>query len=393
MSERVVGPRRILVVTGSRADYGLLHWPMRLLQDHPAFHLQVAVTGMHLSDAHDETWKIIEQDGFPVDARIEMLIPGKDSPTDICQAMALGIAGFSQALPQLDPDLVVVLGDRFEIFAAATAASMCGFPIAHLCGGDLTLGAIDDAMRHAITKLSHLHFPSNDEAADRLMRMGEQPDRIHMIGSPGLDQIRHMAFKPRDEVFQAIGLAPGKKNLMVTLHPATLEQGDPLGQAQNLLEALDHFGQDLSIVLTGSNADTGGQAISGRFSHYADERPNAAFRANLGTDLYLNLLNQVDMVVGNSSSGLYEVPSFGIATVNIGSRQDGRLKAASVIDCGSLAEEVVAAMEKGFQADFSDVKNPYGDGCSSVRFVDRLTQVEDFTALMAKQFYEGPLDE
>ena len=387
--EQIAETRKICVVTGSRADYGLLYWPLRLLQQHPAFELQVVVTGMHLSSEHDDTWQLIEQDGFSIDARVEMLVPGKDSASDVVQAMALGLAGFAQVFPQLDPDLVVVLGDRFEIFSVATAASVQGYPIAHLCGGDLTSGAMDDMLRHAISKMAHLHFPSNQPAADRLIQMGEEPERIHTIGSTGLDQIRHMTFLSKDVFFERLGLNPGKRNFAVTFHPATLEREDPLDQAESLLSALKSQGPEVGMILTGSNADTGGQAISRRFADFAADHDNAVFHTNLGQELYLNLLHHADLMIGNSSSGLYEAPSFGIPTINIGSRQGGRLRGDSVIDCPPDQASIETAIDEALQRDFNGLVNPYGDGRSAGRFVECLLAYENYSDLLVKAFYEG----
>jgi UDP-N-acetylglucosamine 2-epimerase (non-hydrolysing)/GDP/UDP-N,N'-diacetylbacillosamine 2-epimerase (hydrolysing) len=378
--------RRICVVTGSRADYGLLYWPLKLLADSEEFELQIVVTGMHLSPAFGETWRQIESDGFTISARVESLVAG-DSACSVSKSVGLGVIGFSDVIQCLRPDLLVVLGDRFEILAAVQAALFAKVPVAHLCGGDVTEGAFDESIRHAISKMAHIHFPSNADAGKRLMAMGENPDHVHIVGSPGLDRIRRMQFMPRDAFFELVGLRPGKQNLLVVLHPATLEDGVALDQTNNLLQALTAIGPDVGLLLTGANADTDGQIINTRLQTFASMTPNAVFKMSLGSELFINALKHVDAIVGNSSSGLYEAPSLGLPTVNIGNRQKGRLRAPSVIDVQSDPESIVSAVKRALSAGRAKPANPYGDGYAAEKILDTLRQIENLPSLVQKPFY------
>ena len=379
--------RKVCVVTGSRADYGLLYWPMRLLRDDPAFELQTVVTGMHLAPEFGSTVQAIEADGFAVSERVEMLISG-DTPTAVAKSVGLGVIGFADALARLRPDWLLVLGDRFEILAAVQAALFARIPVVHLCGGDVTEGAFDDAIRHSITKMAHVHFVTNAAAERRLLQMGEGRDNVHNVGSTGLDHVRYIDRMPRETVFEAIGLQPRKRNLLVTFHPATLDRQASVEQLDELLAALEASGADMGLVLTGPNADTEGRAMTQRLVAFADAHDNAVFCASLGHTLYLNALAQVDAVVGNSSSGLYEAPSFGIPTVNIGDRQTGRLGADSVIDCAPERSAIAEAIAKAFELDCSSVVNPYGDGESAPRIVEVLKGIDDPAGLIRKSFQD-----
>lgn len=380
--------RRICAVTGSRADYGLLYWPMRLIAEAEEFELQVVATGMHLSPAFGETWRQIREDGFPIDAKVEMLLSG-DTGVAIAKSVGLGIIGFADALEKLQPDLMLILGDRFEILAAAQAALFAKVPVAHLCGGDVTEGAFDESIRHAITKMSHLHFPTNAGAAARLIAMGENPDHIHVVGSSGLDRIRRMPFMRREDFFDAIGLAPRSHNLMVALHPTTLESSSALDQAEELITSLDSLGPDVGLLITGANADTEGQRLNERLKAFADARTNAVFRTSLGSELFLNAMRQVDAVVGNSSSGLYEAPWFGTPAVNIGDRQKGRLRAKSVFDSPFDSRSIAAAIKQALACGRFPQDNLYGSGYAAEDIVAQLKQIDDFKALVRKPFYEN----
>ena len=380
-------PRRICVVTGSRADYGLLYWPMRMLRDDPAFELQLVVTGMHLAQEFGSTVEAIEADGFSVSARVDMLLSG-DTPVAVTKSVGLGVVGFADALERLRPDWMLVLGDRFEILAAVQAALFARIPVAHLCGGDVTEGAFDEAIRHAITKMAHLHFATNSAAERRLLQMGERRESVHNVGSTGLDRIRRMDWMERPAVFDAIGLEPRRRNLLVTFHPITLDDRASVEQLEALLEALDGFGDDTGLILTGPNADTEGRSMTARLEDFAEGHDNAVFRMSLGQELYLNTLAQVEAVIGNSSSGLYEAPSFKIPTVNIGDRQKGRLSAASVVDCEPESGAITDAIDEALQRDCSDVINPYGDGDSSARIIAVLKSIDDPASLVRKSFQD-----
>lgn len=383
-----MNPRKICVVTGSRADYGLLYWPMRLIAEDDDFELQVVVTGMHLSPAFGETWCQIEADGFAIASKVEMLL-ASDSPVAVAKSVGLGVIGFADTFERLRPDLLMVLGDRFEILAAVQAAMFARIPVAHVCGGDVTEGAFDESIRHAITKMAHVHFPTNADAAGRLLAMGESPEHVHTVGSPGLDRIRRMTFMAREVFFDTLRVTHRARNLLVVFHPATLDSGDPLAQLEELLAALDTLGPEVGLLITGANADTAGQRINARLQAFAESHPSAAFRLSLGSELFINALQHVDAIVGNSSSGLYEAPSFGIPTVNIGDRQKGRLRAASVIDCEPEREAIRAAVDNALTRGRKPTVNPYGDGHTAERILDILNRIPDFGGLIRKPFFDA----
>ncbi len=380
---------RVCVVTGSRADYSLLLQPMRTIAAHPGLTLQVAVTGMHLSERHDHTGGVVQADGFDVDARVPSLQPGDDA-VSVTRSLGQGVTGFAEAFARLDPELLVVLGDRYEILAAVQAALVARIPVAHLCGGDVTEGAFDESIRHAITKMSHVHLVSNADSGRRVRQMGEDPAHIHVVGSPGIDQLEAADPLGRDELFEAIGLAPRPHNLSVTYQPVTLDPRDGRELLGQLLAALDALGPDVGLVFTGANADPGGGGLDDAVRQFADTRPHAVYRTSLGPTLYPNLLRHVDAVVGNSSSGLYEAPSFGIPTVNIGDRQKGRLRAQSVIDVADDAQAITAAIRRALAMDASGVTNPYGDGRASGRIVDVIAALADAgpATLLQKRFHD-----
>ncbi len=362
--------RRIAVITGGRADYGLLLPLMRALRSHPDFRLQVVVTGMHLAPAFGETWRFLEDDGFTIDARVDMLL-ASDSPGAIAKSVGLGVIGFSDALLRLSPDLVVLLGDRFEIFAAAQAAMFLGIPVAHIAGGDVTEGAVDEMMRHAITKMAQIHFVTHEQARRRVIQLGEPPEHVHLTGSPGIDLIMSTPRVPRETLSAELGFHFRNRNLLITFHPATLEPESPGRQVRELLSALDRFDSDVGLIFTLSNADSGGQEVNREIERFVATRETAIALKAAGARLYYSLLAEVDAVVGNSSSGLYEAPSFGIPTVNIGDRQKGRVRAESVLDCAPEREAIKRTIDRALEMDCSEVRNPYGDG----RAVERMLRV------------------
>ncbi len=380
--------QRICAVSGSRADFGLLYWPLKELDEEPAFSVDLALTGMHLAPEFGHTSREVEASGIAVSARVETVM-ASDGPAGMAKAIGLGVLGFADAWGQRRPDLVMVLGDRFETFAAAQAAFTHRIPIAHLCGGDVTEGALDDGFRHAISKMASLHFASNDASARRLRRMGEDPARIHTVGSPGLDHLKRSSLLGRDEVESRLGLALRARNLLVTFHPATLDPVPALPQQEELLAALDALGPDTGIIFTAPNADEGGRALRARLEAYVADRPHAILRASLGHHLYLSTMALADAVVGNSSSGLYEAPSLKRPTVNIGCRQDGRLRAASIIDCQAERLAIGEAIAAAFKLDCSNVVNPYGDGDSARRIREILCRHDAFASLVAKRFHDA----
>lgn len=383
--------RKICVVTGTRADYGLLQWVMRGIQQDLELQLQVIATGMHLSPEFGRTYKEIEADGFAIDRKLEILT-SSDSAAGITKSVGLGMIAFADALAELKPDIVLVLGDRFEIFSAVTAAMIAGRPIAHLHGGEITEGAFDDAIRHSITKMAHLHFVAAEEYRRRVIQLGEDPERVFLTGGLGVDTISKMNLLDRDSLESALDFKLGKKNLLITFHPVTLEQGTATAQMTELLNALDKL-QDTHLILTMPNADTGGRELIRMIEAFAASRSHARAYTSLGQLKYLSCMAHVDGVVGNSSSGLAEAPSFKKGTINIGDRQRGRLKAASVIDCEPTSSSIVKALEKmysvHFQASLDKVSNPYGEGGASERIVSRLKRF-DLAHILKKSFYDLP---
>ncbi|MFI3155454.1 MAG: UDP-N-acetylglucosamine 2-epimerase [Methylococcaceae bacterium] len=382
--------RKICVVTGSRAEYGLLYWLMKEIQHDSVLKLQLIVTGMHLSPEFGLTWKQIEQDGFIIDRRVEMLL-SSDTPVGISKSIGLGIIGFADALECLQPDVLVVLGDRFEIFAAVQAAMAHRIPIAHIHGGEITEGAVDDAIRHAITKMSHLHFTATERYRQRVIQLGEQPERVFNVGAPGLDNILQLKLLDKSELEAAIGFNLGKRNLLITFHPVTLEEATATTQFKNLLKALDYF-DDLHLIFTQPNADADGRAIIGMIEQYRQHFPErVASFVSLGSLRYLSALKYMDAVVGNSSSGLIEAPAFKIGTINIGDRQKGRLCADSVIHCEPEVDAILQAFNTLFSEDFQKslktLENPYGQTGASVK-IKELLKTQTLEDLLKKGFYD-----
>lgn len=379
--------RKICVVTGSRADYGLLYWLMRDIQTSHLFELQLVATGMHLSPEFGLTVNVIEKDGFSIAARIESLL-SSDTAVGLTKAVGLGVLGFAEAFERLRPDLLLVLGDRFEIFAAVQAALFARLPIAHIGGGDITEGAFDEAMRHCITKMANLHFVTNRDAAKRLEHMGENPDHIFIVGSPGLDHLHRSTRPDRATLEQELDFRFREKNFLVTFHPVTLDSIPSEKQLEELLEALDTFGTDTGIIFTLPNADTEGRALIQHLEKFVSGRDNARAYASLGQKRYLGTMAMADVVIGNSSSGLYEAPSLQTPTVNIGRRQQGRLKAASVFDCSPKKEAIAEAISKALLFGRREVENPYQYGDCAVLILEKLAQFDNFSSLTLKRFFD-----
>jgi len=381
--------RKVCVVTGTRAEYGLLRWVLQELKDSAAVELQVLATGAHLSPEFGLTYRDIERDGFAIDAKIEMLVSA-DTCTGTSKSMGLGLIGISEALSRLAPDLVVLLGDRFEVLVAATAALVAGIPVAHLHGGETTEGAIDEAIRHSVTKMSHLHFVAAEEYRRRVIQLGEQPERVFMVGGLGVDAITRLKFMDRKDLENSLDFPFAGKNLLVTFHPVTLEGDASPQQMTELLEAL-HTLTDTHLIITMPNADAGSRELARLVDGFVASHPNARAYTSLGQLRYLSCLRLVDGVVGNSSSGLAEAPSLGIGTVNIGDRQRGRLKASSVIDCLPQRGDILTAIEKlytpGFQRTLLETRNPYGDGGASLRII-RILEEHPLDELLKKRFHD-----
>jgi UDP-hydrolysing UDP-N-acetyl-D-glucosamine 2-epimerase len=379
--------RKICVVTGTRADYGLLYPLMKRIRDDQEFDLRVVATGMHLSPEFGLTYREIEKDGFSIDSKVEMLL-SSDTRLGIAKSMGLGVIGFADVFDQMRPDLVFLLGDRFEILAAAQALLIARIPIAHIAGGDSTEGAFDEAIRHSVTKMSHLHFVTNHLAEVRVKQLGEDPDFVFNVGSPGIDCIKRMKFLTRKALEDDLGFTFLSRNLLVTFHPETLSRETPSNQLNELLQAIDRLGRKVGVIMTKPNADPDGRALIRLIVDFVKKRPHMKAFTSLGQTKYLSVMKQVDAVVGNSSSGLYEAPSFHVPTVNIGDRQKGRLKASSVIDCPANSEAIFRATQKAFQMDCSKVVNPYGDGTASEQIMVVLKKINDYKSLVKKKFFD-----
>jgi UDP-N-acetylglucosamine 2-epimerase (non-hydrolysing)/GDP/UDP-N,N'-diacetylbacillosamine 2-epimerase (hydrolysing) len=386
------GSRKICFVTGSRADFGLLVWPMRAIQQTVGHKMQLVATGMHLSPEFGSTIKNVRDEGFVVDEAVESLL-SSDSGVGVAKSVGIGVIGFADALARLAPDLVVVLGDRFETFAAAQAAMFMRLPMAHLYGGDVTEGAVDESTRHAISKMSHLHFTSNRDSTRRLMQLGEDPARIHTIGSTGIDAIKRLKLMDRETVGREVGMALGPRNLLVTFHPVTVEAGRSVNALDELFAALSSLEPEFRLFFTLANADAEGRALNNRIETFVASRPNTIAIASLGQLRYIGLMNQVDAVVGNSSSGVLEAPSLDVPAVDIGDRQKGRKRADSVFNCPAERSAILAAISKALARGRQPTISPYGDGESSQRFANAIADVPDFKALLKKSFYEMALGE
>lgn len=379
-------PRRICVVTGTRAEYGLLRGLLGMLRDDPGIELQLVVTGMHLSAEFGHTYAEIEADGFAADAKVEMLL-SSDTGVGIAKSIGLGVIGFADAFDRLCPDIVVLPGDRFEILAAAQAALVTRIPIAHLFGGDTTEGAFDEAIRHSITKMAHLHFVTNEISARRVCQLGEDPGFVFDVGTPAIDQIKSIKLLDRKALERELSFEFRPRNLLITFHPATLGTQSALSQFDELLAALDKVGPEVGLIFTRPNADPEGRALITRLNDYVAHNDNARAYDSLGQLRYLSTLAQVDAMVGNSSSGLYEAPSFAVPTVNIGDRQKGRLQPSSVLNCPAEAGAIFRTLETAFAADCSDTVNPYGDGTAARQILEQLIRVEDPRRLLQKRFF------
>lgn len=383
--------KKICVVTGTRAEYGLLRWVMEGIRQSPVLELQLIATGMHLSPEFGLTVNAIEEDGFHVDRKVEMQL-SSDTAVGITKSMGLGMIGFADALAELKPNLMVVLGDRYEILSAAATAMIARIPIAHLHGGETTEGAFDEAIRHSITKMSHLHFVAAEEYRRRVIQLGEQPESVFNVGGLGIDNILRLKLLSRDELETALEFKLARRNLLVTFHPVTLEQSTSAKQMDELLAALADL-DDIGLIFTMPNADTEGRVLFRQIEDFCRLHPNARAYTSLGQLRYLSCIQQVDGVVGNSSSGLAEVPSFKKATINIGDRQRGRLRATSVIDCEperqAIEEAVFHLFSDEFQRQLPATKNPYGDGGASEVIVKTLEE-QPLDNLLKKRFYDLP---
>ena len=381
--------RKICVVTGTRAEYGLLYWTMKRIQDEPNAELQVIVTGMHLSPEFGNTYQTIENDGFTINRKIECLL-SSDTGVGISKSIGLGIISFSEAYTELKPDIVLVLGDRFEIMGAATAAMICRIPLAHCHGGEATEGLIDESIRHSITKMAQIHFASTKEYRNRIIQLGEMPSNVYNVGGLGIENINKLDLLDREGFEKSINNKLKTNNYLVTFHPVTLDKNSAEAQFTALVNALDKLENSL-IIFTKPNADNDGRIIIKLIDAFVSKNNDKAIAfTSLGQIRYLSAIPFMTAVVGNSSSGLLEVPSFRIPTVNIGDRQRGRIKADSVIDCDPTEVSIMKALDiaksKKFRNNIKDKVSPYGEINSSEIIFDKLINLS-LDGILKKKFY------
>ncbi len=381
---------KICVVTGSRAEYGLLYWLLKKLESAEDFELELVVTGMHLSPEFGMTYKEIEKDGFPIAEKIPMLL-SSDAPAGVTKSTGLGLIGFADLFDRSRPDVVVVLGDRFELFAVASAALFAAIPIAHIHGGEVTTGAFDEAIRHSITKMASLHFTAAEAYRKRVIQLGEQPDTVFNVGAPGLENIQKISLLTKEETEQSLGLKLGQKSLLVTWHPVTLEPGRAKQDLKVLLDALDKL-DDTKFVFTKSNADNEGRSLNRLIVDYVTSCPEkAVVHTSLGQLRYLSTLKQVTGVIGNSSSGIIEAPSVKTGTINIGRRQEGRVRASSIIDCDPDLESICSAFERLFSSEFQSLvqhtRNPHDGGPVSENIL-RILRQQESSGWRKKPFFD-----
>lgn len=387
-------PTRLLAVTGTRAEYGLMRPVLQALRADPAFEVGLVVTGTHLADAFGQTVEAIEADGLPIAARIDILEASDDTGLGVARAVGRAIPAIAEAFEGFKPDLVLLVGDRFEQLAAGQAALFLRMPVVHLFGGDRTEGAFDESIRHAITKLAHVHLVSNEASARVVRQLGEDPAHVHVVGSLAIDELlRRLPVDraaERAALARELGIRFGQPSLLVTFHPATLDRNEPVAQLDEILQAVDTFGPGAGIVVTKANADPGGRAINARINEWAADRANVHVFDSLGNERYHAMLGAVDVMVGNSSSGLYEAPSLGVPAVNVGDRQAGRLRAASVIDVAPEASAIRAGIDRALAGDWSSTVNPYGDGHATDRIVEVIRSIAEPEGLVRKHFHEVP---
>lgn len=382
--------RKICVVTGTRAEYGLLRWLMQDIRDNPQLELQIVATGTHLSPQFGLTYREIEADGFTIDAKVDMQLNG-DSAGAVTRSLGAGVIGFADMFEQLQPDVLVVLGDRFEVLAAAQAAMLARVPIAHIHGGESTEGLIDEAIRHSVTKMSHLHFVTAEPYRKRVLQMGEAADRIWNFGAPGLDALNRVKLLTRDELSRSAEFDLTLPYLIVTYHPVTLSEDETRDEAEALFSALQEF-KNHQVLLTGVNADPGHDVVAALSAAFAQANPaRVRLCTSLGQQRYLSALRYADAVVGNSSSALIEAPAFALPAVNIGDRQRGRLRQANLIDASGDRESIAAAIHKALTPEFRqqcrEAGSSLGDGHASEQ-IARVLAEHPLDGILKKKFRE-----
>lgn len=381
--------RKICVFTGTRADYGHLYWIIKHINDDPDLALQLLVSGSHLETEFGETWTSIVEDGFIIDEKVKIIQSG-DNAHSVANSMGVGINKITEALGRLNPQVIIILGDRYEALAAALGATLLNIPIAHIHGGELTDGAMDNAFRHAITKLAHIHFAATEQYRQRIIQMGEQSNLVFDVGAPGLDHLNTLESIDRNTFESKINFKLAKSNFLVTFHPVTLgKKSDNIKSLSNLMKALDRF-PEANILITKSNVDSEGRKINSTLESYAKSQPNrVSIHASLGQRLFYAALNIMDVIIGNSSSGIIEAPVVGIPTVNIGTRQLSRMQAPSIINCDDSVEEITNAIQQSLSTEFKMItnlrKSPYGVGNASKKIVETLKSIS-IEGLLLKKF-------
>lgn len=379
--------RKVCVVSGTRADYGLLRWVIDGLHNSKKIELQLIATGMHLSPEFGMTVEKIENDGYPIKQKIEILL-SSDTPVGITKSVGIGLMSFAELFNNIKPDLLVILGDRFEILSAGIAAMINNIPIAHLHGGELTEGLIDESIRHSITKMSQIHFVASKEYKRRVLQLGENEKLVFNVGGLGIDNIKNLKLMNKRELESSLNFKFSKKNLLVTFHPVTLETGANERYINELISALEEF-KEINLIFTMPNADTDGRIIIDKINQFCEENGRSKHYTSLGELRYLSCIKYVDGVIGNSSSGLLEVPSFKKGTINIGERQKGRTKAKSIIDCKPEKKHIMQAIETLYSLDFQnklkEVKSPYGEGGASKKIVKQIEEI-NLNGILKKKF-------
>ena len=384
--------KNICIITGTRAEYGLLCPLIKKISEDDKLNLQLVVTGMHLSPEFGLTYKQIEEDGYKIYEKVEILL-SSDTSIGISKSMGLAMISFSEVFDRLKPDMVVVLGDRYEIFSAVSVASISRIPVCHLHGGETTEGAFDENLRHSITKMSYLHFTSTEEYRKRVIQLGESADRVFNVGAIGIENIKKMNLLSKEELEESINFKLDKKYAIVTFHPVTLENNTAKDQFKELLLALYNI-KDLKVIFTKANSDTDGRIINKMIDEFVlnDKERFIAF-TSMGSLRYLSAIKYSDVVIGNSSSGIVEVPSFNKPTINIGDRQKGRIQAKSIINCEPVKNDIENAIEKALSKEFleniKDVKNPYGEGNVSDKIIEKIKYfLENDKINLKKKFYD-----
>ncbi|QXE00955.1 UDP-N-acetylglucosamine 2-epimerase [Terribacillus sp. DMT04] len=381
--------RKICIVTGTRAEYGLLYWLMKEIQQDTDLELQIIATGTHLSPEFGSTYRQIEGDGYTINEKIEMLL-SSDSEVAIAKSVGLGTIGFADALARLNPDLIVILGDRFELLSVTQTALLLKIPIAHIHGGEKTFGAYDDSIRHAITKMSYLHFTSTEEHRRRVIQLGEYPDRVYNVGAPGIESIKKLNLMNKKDLEVSLNVSLDRPIFLITHHPTTLAQ-DPIEGTKELLDALDDY-KDITMIFTKANADDHGRKINNLISGFVSGDPiKRKLFSSLGQMRYLSLLKHASVVIGNSSSALIEAPYLKTPAVNIGNRQKGRARPVCVIDSLADTASIRRAIDKSLNYDFEIEKSHeiFGDGSTSKKIVDVLRNLEINSP--GKEFYDGEI--